>query len=297
MSIAKDFLLIPLFLSLIIVLIPAEYETGLHVCIFFAVAYTVLKFIKKYFILKNKLISQREYFINVLSHDLRVSTLAQLRGVEILGKMLSGQEQKELLVNIDESCKYTLDMISMLLNTYRYENGEQILNYEKICLDELLFDCAKQVEKLANAKRVEIICKKISPIHHIEADRTGMSRVLVNLLSAAIVNSEDKSDIILTVSNNGESVKFSLGYKGKFLTEEEFCRMFSNNSIFSTVGHGIRMNFCKKIVEFHGGEINVFKSDKKINSFTFTIPVKKQEHCLPVHINKSIQLSFSDNCK
>lgn len=297
MSIAKDFLLIPLFLSLIIVLIPAEYETGLHVCIFFAVAYTVLKFIKKYFILKNKLISQREYFINVLSHDLRVSTLAQLRGVEILGKMLSGHEQKELLVNIDESCKYTLDMISMLLNTYRYENGEQILNYEKICLDELLFDCATQVEKLANAKRVEIICKKISPIHYIEADRTGMSGVLVNLLSAAIVNSEDKSDIILTVSDNGESVKFSLGYKGKFLTEEEFCRMFSNNSIFSTVGHGIRMNFCKKIVEFHGGEINVFKSDKKINSFTFTIPVKKQEQRSPVHINKYIQLSFSDNCK
>ncbi len=73
--------------------------------------------------MKSALFSQRENFIKTLSHDIRVSTLAQIRGLDLLQSKYS---QEELITDINESCKYSLDMINMLLNTYRYENGEQV---------------------------------------------------------------------------------------------------------------------------------------------------------------------------
>ena len=51
--------------------------------------------------------------------------------------------------------------------------------------------------------------------------------------------------------------------------------MFSKNSGFSTVGHGIKMLLCKKIIDFHKGKIFVKNNGKDINSFTFTIPCKE----------------------
>ena len=61
--------------------------------------------------LKYELFSQRENFIKTLSHDIRVSTLAQIRGLDLLQEKYN---QEELIFDINESCKYSLDMINML---------------------------------------------------------------------------------------------------------------------------------------------------------------------------------------
>ena len=70
---------------------------------------------------------QKEYFIETLIHDLKVPTIAQLRGLELLQKGTFGiinNDQKEILNNITDSCQYILTMISMVLNTYRFENSK-----------------------------------------------------------------------------------------------------------------------------------------------------------------------------
>ena len=276
MSIAKDFLLIPFSLSLIILLVIADSK----ICLMLAVitgSFLALKFMKKYFNLKTKLIRQREYFINVLSHDFRVSTLAQLRGVEILSKFTSNNDQKLLLSDIDESCRYTLDMISMLLNSFRYENGEKVLVCEEINIENLILNCINQIKKYSYEKNIEIIFKKENTIDSFWADKTEIKKVITNLLITALSNSKSFKKVIINTGYINGMTLFSISYTGKALTLEEYRRMFSGDSKFSTVGHGIRMNLCKQIIEFHGGEIKVINSGNEINTFTFTIPVRAKE--------------------
>ena len=62
----------------------------------------------------NEIEKQKEYFIETLVHDLKVPTLAQYRGLELLENEVVGnlsEEQKELVSQIKYSCKYILDMI------------------------------------------------------------------------------------------------------------------------------------------------------------------------------------------
>lgn len=277
MSIAKDFLRISVFLSLI----PVLYFTGQELLLLTLTVslslFLSIKHIKKYTGLKNKLIKQREYFIKTLSHDLRVSTLAQIRGLEILQKKLSDKEDSSLVADINDSCKYTLDMITMLLNTFRYENGEQVLTYESINIPELVSSCLKDTTTFADEKNVKLHFYPNKLPEMFEADRYSMEKLFTNLLLTAIFNSVKNGEIHIQSCGNADMARFTITYTGIPLSEEECRRMFSENPRFSTVGHGIRMHFCKKIIDFHGGCIKVSNKNGNINSFTFTIPVNKKQ--------------------
>ena len=266
-SIVKDLLLNCLYFVLVLALIPVCNNTVVVLAILSACIFFIANHMKKYFSLKQELIRQREYFIETLSHDLRVATLAQIRGLDLLD---SNESQEELVSDIKDSCKYTLDMITMLLNTYRFENGEEVLNYEKFKLSGIVVKCCRDLIKLAEEKGVTL-SYEIENVEKLDADKAGISKLVMCLLSTAIFNSDRNSDVNICVSKLYDNFEVTIKYTGEPLTEEECRRMFSNSPRFSTVGHGIRMHLCKKIVDFHGGDIWV-TNNGKTNSFTFILP-------------------------
>lgn len=266
MSIVKDLALITLAAPLILFLnFNSNLWTGLIL-----IGFVMFLFYKCHF-LNKKLVMQRDYFIKTLSHDLRVSTLAQIRALELL-KKTTPEASGELVLNLSDSCRYTLDMINMLLNTYRYENGESVLNYEKVNIQELCSDCYNDLSPIMQDKDINVSFN-INSYDNIEADKYGITKLLNTLISIAIVNSDKANKIYVEISKPKNMFEVSVNYRGKSLTPEECRRMFSDSPRFSTVGHGIRMLLCKKIVEFHGGNIYVKSDGKKNNSFIFKLPV------------------------
>ena len=237
-------------------------------------------FLIKYFNLVKQLKQQKEYFLNVLNHDLKISVLAQIRGLNLLkNKSLSESEKDFLIDNIVESGEYSLDMIKMLLNTYKFESGENVINYEKFNLFEIFKMCSKKLNKLLVEKSVRFIYQ-IDVNLQIEADKFYIEKACLILLSTALLNSNKNSSLIVLAKRVANEINVSIVYSGKKLTEEEIRRMFSKNSRFSTVGHGIKMNLCKKIIDFHFGKIFVKNMNEKLNSFTFVIPISKQHASL-----------------
>ena len=220
------------------------------------------------------MIKQKQDFINTLSHDLRVSAIAQIRGLELLQKEAT---HIELVNDISDSCKFSYDMINMLLNTYQYENGEDILKYEHFNFYEILQISCKILQKEAYFKDIKILYNKKKNTKFIQAEKNGLTKVVTTLLSTAIHNSCSNSNIYITTEQNNKTLSVSIVYEGKGLTEEECRRMFLHNPRFSTVGHGIKMHLIKKIIDFHKGKISVKNLANNINSFTFTIPIKKKE--------------------
>lgn len=258
MSIVKDLLLIVISIVLVFIL-------------------------KKNFVLRQELFSQREDFIKTLSHDLRVSTLAQIRGLDLLQKRCITEE---LINEINGSCKYSLDMINMLLNTYRYENGEQILNYEIFNFSDVFAEVASKLYAEAHEKNVEIFCS-MKKSETIQADKLEITKFLYYLLSTAIFNSNRGEKILIIARKKHDNMEVVINYSGVPLSEEECKRMFSNSSRFSTVGHGIKMLLCKKIIEFHGGKISVNNYGNRENSFVFTLPIAKSTADLkPIVVSK-----------
>ena len=102
MGIAKDLLINSLFILMMFALLVLCNNTGTVVLVLLACLCMITNYMNKYRRIKNEMLKQREYFINTLSHDLRVSTLAQIRGLDLLK---NDEEQQELVSDIHISLK------------------------------------------------------------------------------------------------------------------------------------------------------------------------------------------------
>jgi len=232
-------------------------------------------FIYKYITQININTKQREYFIKTLSHDFRVAILAQIRGLEYLKKNLNSNIYcDDLIFEIHKSCNYSLDMISMLMDTYNYENGKQVLTYNNFLIRNELNEIIEKYNFMLKEKNIQIKID-LPKQFYIEADKLAINKLISLLFITAINYSESNSLIQISLKKTKNCLKFSLFYKGKKLSEEECRRMFLKDPRFSTVGHGIRMHLCKKIVDFHNGKIWVKSRSKNINSFNFNLPIKR----------------------
>ncbi len=226
----------------------------------------------QYVILHKKMIKQRDFFINTLSHDLRVSAIAQIRGVELLEK----EVQSNLITEIKNSCLFSLDMINMLLNTYRYDKGEEILRYEEFNFAEKILSSCKNLSNLIQEKKLKLHYN-MDNLMNVRGDKTGLQKVFSTLLTIATCNAKKGTSVSIIAKKIKNRLNVSIVYTGFSLSEEERKRMFSENSRFSTVGHGIKMLLCKKIIAFHKGEININSLENEQNSFSFSIPISDSQ--------------------
>ena len=91
--------------------------------------------------LEKKAQDQRETYVATLTHDLKTPTIAQIKALDLLLANTMGElnkDQRDMMVLVKESCTYMHEMLSNLLSTYRYENGDYTLNIENSNILELL---------------------------------------------------------------------------------------------------------------------------------------------------------------
>lgn len=239
----------------------------------------------EYLRVKKKLIDEREYFINTLNHDLRVSLIAQLRGFDFLKSKINNTEAyNELLEEIYKSCKYSYEMVNMLLQSYKFENRENFLKYDNFNISELIY--LNSIKNNNLIKEKNLLLNYDLSTKNIRADRDALNKALSILFSIIFCNAKKNSQVSFFQENDDKSYKLHIKYFGISLTEEEKLRMYSKKSYYSTVGYGIKMQLCKKIINFHGGSISV-RTKKELNLFTIVIPDKKIN-------NNSPKLKISD---
>ena len=227
---------------------------------------------------EKELKKQKEYFVETLIHDLKVPTLAQLRALELLHNEALGSledAQKEMVSQIQQSCKYMLEMISMVLNTYRFENGEQAVWYTKFNLSGLVSNCADEIISIADEKGLVLEINMPDNLW-IEADKTKLKQVIIHLLSNAVLYSYKNETICVKVYSDTESVRFSIQSTGMTLSQRECLTMFDRCAEgpqrYTSVGNGIGLYLCKKIINSHKGQIFASTDGRNTNTFTFVLP-------------------------
>ena len=241
------------------------------IILFLAFTCEKLSYIKS---LKNKLKQERELFIKVLNHDLKVATLAQLRGLELLIK--NNTNDSEIVKEIQNSCNYSLEMVDMMIKTYQFDNDKNNLIIQRCNITELINDTSQYYIKLLEEKNVKIYIKSESQ-NFINANKSLLEKLFQVLFSVAILNTEKRRNINVIVKKELENFVVIITYQGKLLSQEECEKIFTEKTCLTTVGFGIKMYLCKKIVEIHGGTIQALNDGENVNMFTFKLPISKKK--------------------
>jgi two-component system, sensor histidine kinase and response regulator len=225
-----------------------------------------------------EMITQREEFVRIISHDLR-SPFTAIDG--FAGMLLSDDnltpDQKDSLRQIIDSVGFSQEYFNKLLSWAKLEQKDVELNKRPIVLIHLITSALRFHEKKAMEKSVRLETD-IDPSIQIIGDEVFFRQVIENLLSNSIkftpgggivkcISIRDESHIRLIISDTG------IGMPPELTPDELFSKRLisSRRGTNNEKGTGIGLTICKKIIDAHGYGITFHQNDKGGTDFIITI--------------------------
>jgi PAS domain S-box-containing protein len=229
--------------------------------------------------------AELEQFAYVASHDLQ----EPLRMVGSFTQLLARRYQGRLDSDADEFIGFVIDGVSRMQLLI-----SDLLEYSRVGKKSPLAGPAQLEESLAQALdnlQVAIAESRVSikhdPLPTVWGDHGQCVRLFQNLIGNAIkFRSTEPLRVTITSEKEASCWVISIRDNGIGIDPRHFDRLFD---LFQRLhdrgrypGTGIGLAVCKKIVELHGGEIRVESKAGAGACFSFTMPVRGENHREPV---------------
>jgi len=234
----------------------------------------------------------RKEFITSVSHELK-TPLALIQGYAegLKVNVNQDEENKDLYcdVIIDETRRMDA-MVKDLLNLCRLESGPGQIQREVFDLSLLVAEVAEKFRPVLNESGIQLSVEA-EPAILVDADPTGIERVLVNYLSNAIRHVDAKRKIKISVSSQAEQARLGVFNSGKPIPEEYLDRIWS--SFFKVDrartreggGTGLGLAIVRGILEQHGNRYGV---ENKLEGVEFWCEVDLAARNMKSNDNQSV---------
>lgn len=239
---------------------------------------------KRYVLLIKDVTTQREIetlkedFVATLTHDLKVPIVAE---ANILNFLIDGKfgeindKQRVALLNMKSSNQELIELVQIVLETYKIKETGIPLLKENIKLNEFISNIVDQVQPIATNAGLVI---NFTPGKNItvSADSMQLERVIKNLISNAISHSNTKKDIDIETGEISGYTTISVIDYGQGIPEDEqkliFNKYYSAAKKFRKIGTGLGLYLSQQIIKSHGGEITVKSEENVRTEFCVKLP-------------------------
>ena len=233
-----------------------------------------------YAIERHRLVSMRDHFVNIVSHEVH-SPLAAIRmSVGDVHEGLAGPlsaEQKEFLAAALKSIDRVDRTATELLELAKMEVGRNALNKSWFDIAALVDEIKKSFESKARSKGLVLKTKVPEGKREVYAGEDKIARVFFNLVHNAIKFTE-RGEIEIIVKDQDGTTLCSISDTGVGISKEDLPKVFNKFEQFgrknkdSAEGTGLGLSICKQIIDSHGGSISVESEPGKGTTFSFSIP-------------------------
>jgi len=232
-----------------------------------------------------KLLKQKDYFINQLSHDLKNPLNPLINLVPILEKDEKDPQRKEMYDVINRNLEYMKNLVFKTIKLAKLNSPNTKFYMETLNFSDLIDDIIKQNKYIFEEKNITLK-KSVSSDLIINVDKLHFNELLNNLLNNAVKYSKGPGVIEINCFTDKKNATFSIKDNGIGMTEDQIDQIFdefykadiSRHDINSS---GLGLTICKRIVEKHGGTIWAESEGLgKGCTFNFTIPFSQKNDYL-----------------
>ncbi len=207
-----------------------------------------------------------------LAHEIR-NPLAGIAGViEIIGRDLpAGSPSREVLKDVQQEALHIKQILSELLDYARPR--------PPVCHAADLNATAEHAVALARqqvlSQPIQIELVKAEDLPHVEHDTVQIQQVLLNLLLNAIQAISSTGRIQVRLESRDAFAAVAVSDTGRGIAPEHLPNIF--RPFFTTKGHGtgLGLSLARRIVEDHGGHIEVSSQPGAGTRFTVWLPLRK----------------------
>ena len=204
-------------------------------------------------------------FISSMSHELRTPLNAILGFAQLVesGAPAPTPTQQRSIGQILKAGWYLLELINEILDLAHIESGKLTLSGESVSLTEVLAECRAMVEPQAQQRRIGMLFARLEQPRFVQADRTRLKQVLINLLFNAIKYNKPGGHVTVECTLcPPDTIRLSVRDTGPGLTPTQLAQLFQpfnrlGQESGAEEGTGIGLVVTQRLVHLMGGVIGV----------------------------------------
>lgn len=227
-----------------------------------------------------ELVSTKDKFFSIISHDLRSPFNSLLLALDILIDdygSLSEPEKRELLKSLRHTSKESFDLLNLLLEWSRSQRGMIKCNPKNIPCHNIIQKCIEMVSSRSEQKGQTII-NHVPKDAIVFADDKLLTTIFNNLLSNAVKFSNIDGTITVEMEDKTNEVIFSVTDNGIGIPQDKADNIFNIDSDFkrkgtsNESGTGLGLIIVKEFVLLHKGRTWVKSAEGMGSVFYFSLP-------------------------
>jgi signal transduction histidine kinase len=221
-------------------------------------------------------------FLGGVAHDLRNPLAALQTSVSLLGSDKGPPPEDRLRQTVARLGRQIARMERMLgdfLDVAKIEAGQLELRLETHDARALVDQVVELFEDAADEHPLEVRV----PEHEVlvRCDSLRIEQVITNLISNAIKYSPAGSSVEVQLESRGEELAMSVTDHGKGISEQDVARIFEpfrrvGLSHETVPGVGLGLFVVRRIVEAHGGRIELESRLRHGSTFRFSLPTSRR---------------------
>ncbi|TDQ08790.1 sensor histidine kinase [Pedobacter metabolipauper] len=228
---------------------------------------------------QRKLNDLKNDFIGNMSHELKTpiaTALAAVQGMQYFDVLEDKDKTNRYLKTAASELQRLSQMVSQVLNSVVYER-------ENFRIDPSAFNLKELLEQLIAGQQLLLKDQAIINLMYtapeiVSADKQYIHQAINNLVDNAVKYSPDPADILITCTTVTNGIEISVTDHGLGIAKEHQAHIFDQ---FYRVqdpddqhikGYGMGLTHVRSIVERHGGNVALSKSDLTGTVFTIFLP-------------------------
>jgi two-component system, sporulation sensor kinase E len=217
----------------------------------------------------------REFMTNI-THDLKTPLSVINTSVELMERIKDADRQKEKIAAIKEQTARLDKYIQDMLTISRLDHAPD-LTLRAVDLNRMMMDSRDRLQSTADKKNINMHLELEPQTPNILADEGELDRMLLNLVENALNYTPEGGSIWIRTRIDHDSVVAEIADTGIGIGEKDLPRIFDRfyraDTARSTKGTGLGLAIVKRIVEMHGGTIEVQSKPDEGTIFTIRLPL------------------------
>lgn len=223
---------------------------------------------------------RKDEFLAMLGHELRNPLAPISNAVQLLRlKKNKDKLQNQACTIIERQVGQLTRLVDDLLEVSRITTGKLHLQQERIALNGIVERAVETTRPLVDQRRHELTVSLSPQPIWLYADAARLEQVVVNLLTNAAKYTADGGHISIAVQPEGTEAVLRVQDTGVGIAPELLPRIFdlftqAQRSLDrSQGGLGIGLCLVQRLVEMHGGSVEVYSALGKGSEFVVRLPM------------------------